>query len=45
MTKRIHVSLPVQYLERLRIEAELSGLSLSEIIRKAIDLYLSKENT
>ena len=40
MTKRFHISLPLQYIERLQAEAKLSGITVSEIIRRAIDLYL-----
>jgi predicted DNA-binding protein len=42
MTKRFHVCLPQQYIDRLAAEAKLAGLSVSEIIRRAIDLYLKE---
>jgi hypothetical protein len=36
------IAFPQQMLDRLKLEQEVTGLSASEIIRRAVDEYLTK---
>jgi hypothetical protein len=37
------ISLPVEYIDKLKKEKELTGQAMSEIIRRALDLYFSRK--
>jgi Arc/MetJ-type ribon-helix-helix transcriptional regulator len=41
--KRVNYHLPEQVIAKLKEEAERTGLSISEIIRRAIDAYLERK--
>jgi hypothetical protein len=43
--KRLHVMVTENQHQKLRALAEESGYSFSELMRRAIDLYLSKVTT
>lgn len=40
--KKIHFCLPQQLLDRLRIASEKTGLSLADLIRRAVDVLLKE---
>jgi predicted DNA-binding protein len=40
--KRVNYHLPEQVIEKLKAEAKRTGLTVAEIIRRAIDTYLEK---
>ena len=40
--KRVNYHLPEQVIGRLKAEAKRTGLTVAEIIRRAIDTYLEK---
>ncbi len=42
MVKQFQTSFPVRQLQKLREIAEDTGLSIAEIIRRAVDEYLEK---
>jgi len=41
--KRTNFFLPEQLIERLKARSESTGLSVAEIVRRAIDEYLSRQ--
>jgi predicted DNA-binding protein len=41
--KRVNYHLPEQVIEKLKAEAKRTGLTVAEIIRRAIDAYLEKQ--
>lgn len=41
--KRTNIFLPEQLLEKLRTLADKTGLSVAELIRRAIDEYLKRQ--
>ena len=40
MTGLIHISAPVEWIQRITMFAKIKGLSRSELIRKSVDSYL-----
>jgi len=38
----VTLSMPKQYNDKLKEEAKETGISLSEIVRRALDLYFSR---
>jgi predicted DNA-binding protein len=37
------LSMPKQYLDKLRLEAKATGMTYSEIVRRALDHYLERK--